>query len=88
MKKTVVVLFLVAALFLALPTVGAQNIDVWEKAKENGIQFRAVGNEPGWLIEIREDEKVRFVNDYGNLEVKAPIDDVWHGQLERIKFII
>lgn len=79
MKKTVVVLFLVAALFLALPTVGAQNIDVWEKAKENGIQFRAVGNEPGWLIEIREDEKVRFVNDYGNLEVKAPIDDVWHG---------
>jgi uncharacterized membrane protein len=69
----------VLALFMFLTTVSAEELDVWEKAKEEGIQFRAIGNEPGWLVEIREDKKIKFVNDYGSLEIKAPVDDLWLG---------
>lgn len=38
---------------------------LWEDAKLRGVDFRAVGNEPGWHIEITKDDKVLFVNNYG-----------------------
>jgi membrane-bound inhibitor of C-type lysozyme len=38
---------------------------IWEHAKLNGVDFRAVGNEPGWYLEIYEGRKVRFIADYG-----------------------
>jgi uncharacterized membrane protein len=28
---------------------------IWEEAKLNGVDFRAVGNEPPWILEIRGD---------------------------------
>ena len=79
MKKIAVFFIFSLALFLSLTAVSAQENDVWEKAKEEGIQFRAVGNEPGWLIEVRDDQKIKFVNNYGSLEIKAPVDDLWLG---------
>ena len=76
-----VLLSIILLLFTFLTAVNAEeiNTDVWEKAREDGVQFRAVGNEPGWLIEIREDKKIRFINNYGSLEIKAPVDDLWLG---------
>ncbi len=38
---------------------------VWEHARLNGVDFRAVGNEPGWHLEISDGEKIVFVTDYG-----------------------
>ena len=38
---------------------------IWENAKLNGIDFRAVGNEPGWYLEIKASDKIRFVSSYG-----------------------
>jgi putative lipoprotein len=41
---------------------------VWEDAKLNGVDFRAVGNEPAWYLEIYDKgrpEKIDFVADYG-----------------------
>lgn len=38
---------------------------IWEDAKFRGVDFRAVGNEPGWYLEIIERERVVFVGDYG-----------------------
>jgi membrane-bound inhibitor of C-type lysozyme/uncharacterized membrane protein len=38
---------------------------VWEHARLNGVDFRAVGNEPGWQLEIYEGEKIVFITDYG-----------------------
>jgi uncharacterized membrane protein len=38
---------------------------VWEHAKLNGAQFRAVGNEPGWHMEIARGERIVLVTDYG-----------------------
>jgi uncharacterized membrane protein len=40
---------------------------IWEHAKLNGVDFRAVGNEPGWYLEIYEGRKIRFVADYGKV---------------------
>lgn len=42
---------------------------VWEHAKLNGVDFRAVGNEPGWHLEIRNNNgrgSIDFVTDYGD----------------------
>lgn len=80
MKKVLVLVTSVFVLtFLLTAAVSAEDVDVWEKAKEEGVHFRAVGNEPGWLVEVRDDKKIRFVNDYGDLEIKAPVDDLWLG---------
>lgn len=38
---------------------------VWEAAKLNGVDFRAVGNKPGWYLEISRGDKFVFVGDYG-----------------------
>lgn len=79
MKKIYVSFIILITLVSIFSTVNAAELDVWEKAKAEGVQFRAVGNEPGWLVEIYDDQRVRFVNNYGELEIKAPVDDLWIG---------
>ena len=53
-----------------------RNRAVWEHAKLNGVEFRAVGNEPGWVLEIWGYGRVLFVGDYGQtqyeFELPAP----------------
>ncbi len=39
--------------------------DVWHKAKLRGVAFRAIGQEPGWLLEITNGEQILVVTDYG-----------------------
>ena len=41
----------------------------WEDARRRGVDFRAVGNEPGWHLEIQVDRQLLFVGDYGMLRV-------------------
>ena len=38
---------------------------IWEHAKLNGADFRAVGNEPGWYMEISNKQDILLVTDYG-----------------------
>jgi putative lipoprotein len=48
---------------------------VWEDAKLNGVDFRAVGNEPGWYLEIYDKgtpEKIDLVADYGQVYYTFP----------------
>jgi membrane-bound inhibitor of C-type lysozyme len=40
-------------------------IAIWEDAKLRGVDFRAIGNEPGWKLEIMMSNKVVFVGNYG-----------------------
>lgn len=40
---------------------------IWEHAKLNGADFRAVGNEPGWDLEIMHDKKLEFTRQYGKV---------------------
>jgi putative lipoprotein len=44
---------------------------IWEDAKLRGVSFRAVGNEPGWHLEITPSEKTVFVTDYGEFQHSA-----------------
>lgn len=37
----------------------------WEDARRRGVDFRAVGNEPGWVLEIQNDRHLLFIADYG-----------------------
>ncbi|MEE8588764.1 MAG: MliC family protein [Sulfurimonadaceae bacterium] len=37
----------------------------WERAKLNGVAFRAIGNEPGWILEITSDKEVSFLTNLG-----------------------
>ena len=38
---------------------------IWEHAKLNGVDFRALGNEPGWTMEISNKRDILLVTDYG-----------------------
>lgn len=40
--------------------------DVWQKAALRGVTFRAIGQEPGWLLEIVDGESIMISTDYGN----------------------
>ncbi len=37
----------------------------FERAKLNGVAFRAIGNEPGWILEISSDKEVLFLTNLG-----------------------
>jgi len=52
---------------------------IWEDAKLRGVDFRALGNEPGWYLEISEKTRLLFVSNYGqsrqNLTLSPPVTD-------------
>ena len=48
---------------------------IWEHAKLSGVDFRAVGNEPGWVLEIREGSRLELSYDYGQATIDAAIRD-------------
>lgn len=37
----------------------------WEDARRRGVSFRALGNEPGWQLEVGQQDTLLFVGDYG-----------------------
>jgi putative lipoprotein len=46
--------------------------DVWHAAKLRGVSFRAIGQEPHWLLEITDDEKILLVTGYGQKRTIYP----------------
>jgi len=44
----------------------------WTRARDAGVDFRAVGNEPGWHLNLREGERIELVYDYGAERFRAP----------------
>lgn len=71
------VTFLIATLVVASCSRAAQDesppqtfdessIDnIWHKAKLRGVSFRAIGQEPGWLLEITTGTEILLSTDYG-----------------------
>ena len=49
--------------------------DVWHQAKLRGVAFRAIGQEPGWLLEITNGEEILLVTDYGSSRATMPYVD-------------
>ncbi len=46
--------------------------NVWHKAKLRGVSFRAIGQEPGWLLEITTGTEILLVTDYGETRTAYP----------------
>lgn len=45
----------------------------WAEAKARGIDFRATGNEPGWILELDADLQIEFIAEQGNYRVITPV---------------
>jgi putative lipoprotein len=50
----------------------------WQDASDRGIDFRAVGQEPGWFLEIDKEKQLRLVYDYAEHEFVAPVPHSTH----------
>ena len=46
--------------------------DPWQAAADRGIDLRAVGQEPGWFLEMDKDKQIRLVYDYAEHELVTP----------------
>lgn len=44
----------------------------WEKARLLGIELRALGQEPGWIVDVRPDRWIRYFGDYGETRIAFP----------------
>lgn len=47
----------------------------WESARAEGVDFRAVGQEPGWLLDIYELDRIRLLWDYGDNLADFPLTE-------------
>jgi putative lipoprotein len=45
--------------------------DPWQNARERGIDFRGVGQEPGWFVEVDHEKGLRLVWDYADQQAVA-----------------
>lgn len=55
----------------------------WAAAKLRGVDFRALGQEPGWFLELKRDNLLTYVGNYGRdtLVVESPAPDTGdHGR--------
>jgi putative lipoprotein len=47
--------------------------DPWQEARDRGIDFRALGQEPGWFLEIDRERWMRLLYDYAEREATTPV---------------
>lgn len=45
----------------------------WQEARARGVDFRAVGQEPGWLLDIYVRNRIRLLWDYGESLADFPL---------------
>jgi len=57
----------------ASPDQSSPGRDPWAAARARGIEFRAVGQEPGWYLEIDNGKSIHVVYDYGEREATMPV---------------
>lgn len=44
----------------------------WDDARRRGVEFRAIGQEPGWMLEIDAGKSMYLLADYGEKKVTTP----------------
>lgn len=68
-------------------TADASNSDVqsalaqmppWDGARAAGVDFRAVGQEPGWIIDIYTQDRIVALLDYGETLIQLPRPEPTH----------
>jgi membrane-bound inhibitor of C-type lysozyme len=53
---------------------------VWAAAKLRGIDFRALGQEPGWFVEITQSGQTQYVGNYGEDTLKFDTPQPHHNE--------
>ena len=86
------------AIFFWILTIGGQSLAAWagaepsdasstdsvcDKARLRGVSFRAIGQEPGWLLEITTGIEILLVTDYGENRNSYPYAEPRVRQEER-----
>lgn len=67
----------VAALLPMTAPAAPARTDPWAEAKARGVEFRAVGNEPGWYAELDAGGQVKLVLSYGEQTLAMPAPATW-----------
>jgi putative lipoprotein len=49
--------------------------DPWQEARARGIDFRALGQEPGWYLEIDHGKSMRLLYDYAEQQATMPVPE-------------
>ena len=63
--------------------------DVWYKAKLRGVSFRAIGQEPAWLLEITNGTEILLVTKYGDTRASfSYVEPVVHPEQHRTTFVL
>ncbi len=63
--------------------------NVWHKAKLRGVAFRAIGQEPGWLLEITDGTEIMLSTDYGQNTGNYPyVEPVVYQDQRRTLYVI
>lgn len=44
----------------------------WDQARNEGVDFRGVGQEPGWILDVYQSERIVLVWDYGEQRIDLP----------------
>lgn len=45
----------------------------WDGARAAGVDFRGVGQEPGWIVDVYTQERIRLTWDYGESTADFPL---------------
>jgi len=62
---------------------------VWHAAKLRGVTFRAVGQEPGWLLEITSGESIVLSTNYGeNVSHYAYVEPAMYAAEGRTQYVM
>jgi len=63
--------------------------NVWHRAKLRGVAFRAIGQEPGWLLEITHGTEILLVIDSGQNRNSYPyVDPVVYQEERRTQYVL
>ena len=63
--------------------------NVWHRAKLRGVAFRAIGQEPGWLLEITNGTEILLVTDYGqNRQLYPYVEPVVYQEERRTQYVL
>lgn len=54
--------------------------DPWHEARVRGVDFRAIGQEPGWFLEIDDDAAILFAYDYGTERTSVPAPEPYRDE--------
>ncbi|MEZ5956830.1 MAG: hypothetical protein R3C27_06430 [Hyphomonadaceae bacterium] len=54
------------------PSAALAEMPTWETARAAGVDFRAIGQEPGWIVDIYTENKIIALLDYGETRLEFP----------------